>query len=378
VDVYEFDWPRWAQPLLGASAVVVGLLVATQRLAYPNPGLSTALVALAVLPWVLTALNVRIPMWICPAVVIGCVLALLRQPVNNDFAPFLLVLGAGTSAIVFRPVASIPLAAAAAGGMVGYELAGVFQSAAAWVFGIFFAWFLGFAFRYQLKLYLELQCAQEGLAAKAATDERQRVAREVHDVIAHSLSVTMLHLTGARLALQSGERDEALEALADAERAGREAMGDIRRTVGLLSPSTSTNGAAGAPVPAPPEPAAADIVDLVSAYRGAGLDVEFAVRGKLTNVSPTVGLALYRIAQESLANVAKHAPGAAARITVDVANGSARLTTRNPASGSQTSSDEGGLGLRGMRERTELLGGTFRAGPDDGAWEVQAIVPLGT
>src|SRR5207302_583950 len=82
---------------------------------------------------------------------------------------------------------------------------------------------------------------------------------------------------------------------------------------------TSTNGAAGAPVPAPPEPAAADIVDLVSAYRGAGLDVEFAVRGKLTNVSPTVGLALYRIAQESLANVAKHAPGAAARITVDVA-----------------------------------------------------------
>ena len=376
MDIKEYPWPRWTDPLLGGSAAVVGVVIAVQRHAFTQPGLSTLLIVLAVLPWLLFAFRVPFPMYLCPPIVIGCVLVLLAHPVRNDFAPFLLVLGAGTTAIVTGPVFSIGVAAADAGVMLGYELAGTFYGAGIWIFGIFFAWFLGFGFRYQLKVYGELKVAQADLAEKAATDERQRVAREVHDVIAHSLTVTMLHLTGARLALQSGERDEAVEALAEAERTGRQAMNDVRRTVGLLSPSSS--GGNGSTSPAAPEPSAADIADLVAAYRAAGLDVDIAVRGPLTDVSPTVGLALYRIAQESLANVAKHAPGSAAAVSVDVENGTVRLTTRNPVMGAASvgTGDYGGIGVRGMRERTELLGGSFSAGPNDGAWEVQSVVPL--
>ena len=96
-------------------------------------------------------------------------------------------------------------------------------------------WLVGYLMHTQRRLMIEQEGAQAALAEHAAGDERRRIAREVHDVIAHSLSITLLHLTGARRGLQQdGDIDEAVDALEQAEQLGRQAMGDIRRTVGLL------------------------------------------------------------------------------------------------------------------------------------------------
>ena len=148
----------------------------------------------------------------------------------------------------------------------------------------------------------DLKAAEVGLAEKAATDERQRIAREVHDVIAHSMTVTMLHVTAARLAVARGDDDAATEALLEAERAGRESLNEIRHTVGLLR--TEPDGGIEAP-----QPGAGDIVQLVDGFAEAGVDVRLAVEGGLGRVSPPVGLTLFRVVQESLANAVRHQPG---------------------------------------------------------------------
>ena len=160
-------------------------------------------------------------------------------------------------------------------------------------------WLLGYLMRTQRLLLAEQIEAQEMLAEHAAADERRRIAREVHDVIAHSLSVTLLHVTGARRALQQDrDVDDAVEALEQAERLGRQAMADIRRTVGLLDRG---------PTKTTPEPGIDDIGVLVDDFARAGLDVTLRIDGATQRVSAAVGLALYRITQESLANIAKHA-----------------------------------------------------------------------
>ena len=120
------------------------------------------------------------------------------------------------------------------------------------------------------------QGGEVGLAEKAATDERQRIAREVHDVIAHSMTVTMLHVTAARLAVARGDDDAATEALLEAEKAGRESLNEIRHTVGLLR--TEPDGGIEAP-----QPGVGDIVQLVDGFAEAGVDV------RLDSMAPSTG-----------------------------------------------------------------------------------------
>ena len=133
----------------------------------------------------------------------------------------------------------------------------------------------------------------------------------MHDVIAHSLSVTLLHVTGARHALQQDrDIDDAVGALSDAERLGRQAMADIRRTVGLLE-AGRTNGSSPTMTP---EPGIADIPELINDFVQAGLPITLRTDGEPDQVSAAVGLALYRITQESLANIAKHAPASKAQV----------------------------------------------------------------
>lgn len=190
----------------------------------------------------------------------------------------------------------------------------------------------------------------------------------MHDVIAHSLSVTLLHVTGARRGLQEDrDIDDAVEALEQAERLGRQAMADIRRTVGLL------DGAVGR---AAPEPGVADIVTLVEDFVRAGLAVGYEPSGNSHDgVSAAAGLALYRIAQESLANIAKHAPDAVSHMTLEVSDSVAVLTVSNGLPVPAAACAEG-RGLRGMRQRVELLGGRIDAGPADDGWTVRAVIPL--
>ena len=223
----------------------------------------------------------------------------------------------------------------------------------------------------QARLVLQLRAAQEDLAREARAAERRRIAREIHDVAAHTLAVTMLQLTGVRLLLQRTSGDHrAVEALAQAEVLGRQGLDDVRRTVGLLADAATPGGA--------PLPGAADLAALVGEYRAAGVDVGLDVRGDPAELPTSVGLALYRIAQEGLANATRHAPGAVVSVDVQI-DQKVLLRVRNGPARHHVSGvrpeRSSGLGLPGMRERAELLGGTLSAGRDRDGWLVECTLP---
>ncbi|MFL6088992.1 MAG: sensor histidine kinase [Aeromicrobium sp.] len=219
-------------------------------------------------------------------------------------------------------------------------------------------------------LFAERQARAEAYE-RATLAERDRIAREIHDLVAHSLSVTMLQVTAARQILNdlpdpTGEVGEAVDALADAERVGRQAMADIRQTVSGLSATSARQ----------PLPTIDDLGALVDQFRTAGQAVDFHAAGDLSHLPAPVGLGLYRIVQESLANVVKHGDGGKAVVDLEVTCRQARLTVRNAAPGARVPVDGLGTGLAGMKARIEQLGGHLTAGRGGEAWIVQAVVPL--
>ncbi|RBO96873.1 sensor histidine kinase [Nocardia puris] len=300
----------------------------------------------------------------------------LVQPVDNDIAPFVLVLVVGEVSAIASARVGVAIAAGAIGQLVLFDVfapsigapAGQLDAVSMYAIGVLLGLMCGLMLQYQRRFLYQERDYQEIRAARAAEEERRRIAREVHDVIAHSLSVTLLHLTAARRALQTDrDVDEAVDALVDAERLGRQAMADIRRTVGLLDQRPATTA---------PEPGIGDIEDLVGDFVRAGLDVRYRPDPDVSPVSAAVGLALYRIGQESLANVVKHAPGASATVRLSVGTTSAALTVGNTLPEGPPAHPGHGMGLTGMRQRVELLGGRFSAGPHDDGWQVRAEFPL--
>jgi signal transduction histidine kinase len=290
-------------------------------------------------------------------------------PVPTDFAPLILALMVGEVGSMTPRLAGLLATASATAVLLIASALHRLDAVALYLGIVGMAWLVGYLMRTQQLLMLAQQQAQAQLAEHAAADERRRIAREVHDVIAHSLSVTLLHVTGARRGLQQDrDVDDAVEALEQAEHLGRQAMADIRRTVGLLD---------GAPMKIAPEPTVADISSLVDDFVHAGLDIDLDIDGPVDRVSSAIGLALYRITQESLANIAKHSPDSQSTVTLAISRASATLTIANrlPAAVAATTACEG-RGLRGMRQRVELLGGTIDIGPSDNGWSVRADVPL--
>jgi signal transduction histidine kinase len=291
-------------------------------------------------------------------------------PLDYDFAPFLLVLMVGHVTGCAGVRRALVVLAAGLAIAVGLSVTGYLPASAAtiWAAAMVVSLDIGFVIRSQ-QLRIESQEREHAAREQQAVlEERQRIAREVHDLVAHSLSVTMLHLTAARRDLEDGEGTaEAVEALREAERVGRQAMSDVRRTVGLL-------GDAGPPEP--PAPTVEDVEVLVADFRAAGMDVELTTSGDLAQVPPATGLGLYRIVQESLTNVARHCPRAAATVSLDVASDPGRLTVRNrlPADAVR---GPGGSGLSGMAQRAELLGASLTAGRLAGDWVVQVELPRG-
>lgn len=364
--------PAWAVWVPVAGSAALGVAVAAQRDWHP---LAIATVIVITAMAALDTVTDRIPTFISAVIVIGGVMVLMPFHEPADLAPFYLVVLAALVAAEHEAWVSLTVAAA---GAVAFALTAgdewAHEGVLIWAIGIAFGWMGGASVRAHLRLYGELQVAQADLAERAASDERQRIAREIHDVIAHSLTVTMLHLTGARLALESGDRDEARDALLEAERLGRQSLGDIRRTVGLLGPAASTS----------PMPSASDLPELVNGYRDAGLDVSYAVDGDPGSLSLATGLGFYRITQEALANAVRHAPGSSARVRLDIGPDEVRLAIANTApvrvAAGRTAGDAddrpGGMGVDGMRERALLLGGRLSAGPmPEGGWRVEAVVP---
>jgi signal transduction histidine kinase len=239
-----------------------------------------------------------------------------------------------------------------------------------WTAATVFIWLASRGLARQERLLAELRAAQDDLAGEAAAAERRRIAGEIHDVVAHSLAVMVLHLTGARMLLQRDGADaRAVAAIAEAESQGRQSLEDVRRTVGLLREEAPGGTAL-------PLPRATDLPALVGQYRAAGLAVSLDAEGALGELPASTGLALYRIVQEALANVVKHAPGSNASVELTV-GAAARLRVRNSLPTAWIGPTETcGHGVAGMRERAELLGGQVTAGREDGAWVVEATLPL--
>jgi signal transduction histidine kinase len=220
----------------------------------------------------------------------------------------------------------------------------------AWLAGVTLATAFSVLIRHDRDLLRQLRQAQAGLAERARAQERNRIARELHDVIGHTLTVSLLHVQSARLAVEHDPADAA-RALAEAERLGRECLAEVRTTVGMLREDDTADRTA-------PLPGAGGLPALVEQFRSAGADVTLAVEGDITALPATIGLAVYRIAQEALTNAVKHARthefsvvlrGEGNVISLEVVDRGVGFDVQARASN--------GLGLLSMRERLALIGG---------------------
>jgi signal transduction histidine kinase len=236
----------------------------------------------------------------------------------------------------------------------------------AWLAASTLTFLLGLLLRRQFELVERLRAAQAGLAEKARAQERNRIARDLHDVIAHTLTVSLLHVMSARLAVEHDPADAA-RSLAEAERLGRESLAEVRTVVGMLREDGDMSRFA-------PPPGADGLAALVERFQAAGGDVTLLLDGDTAGLPATVGLALYRILQEALTNVVKHAAGSATVVRLAVDPAAVRLSVHSmgePGTGSGS-----GLGVISMRERAESVGGRCEAGPAHPGWAVRALFPL--
>src|SRR5690606_9021050 len=212
-----------------------------------------------------------------------------------------------------------------------------------------------------------LEREQHLRAETAIAAERTRIAREMHDVVAHRVSLMVLHAGG----LEVSAPDERTAEIAELIRTtGREALSELREILGVLR-----NGEA---APTAPQPVLDDVGSLIDAACAAGANVDLTTTGTPRPLNAQVERTAYRVVQEALTNAVKHAPGAEidvridygrTALTVTVVNGPATVKVANPV-------PDSGYGLIGLRERLALVGGTFVAGPlADGGWWVRAIIP---
>jgi signal transduction histidine kinase len=216
---------------------------------------------------------------------------------------------------------------------------------------------------------VELEHEREENARLAVAEERARIARELHDVVAHNLSIMVLQAGAERRAI-GDERPQTTEALATIEDTGRTAMAEMRRLLGMLRRSDDELALA-------PQPSLRYLDDLVSQVRDAGLPVDLRIEGEPRAVAPGVDLSAYRIIQEALTNALKHAGPARARVTVRYGDNELDIEIADDGSGAAATAPAGGHGLVGMRERVALFGGDLAAGRRlSGGYVVRAKLPL--
>jgi signal transduction histidine kinase len=227
-------------------------------------------------------------------------------------------------------------------------------------------WLVGRIARRRHDAALQVERRADERAEEAATLERERIAREMHDAVSHSLASIVMQAGGAQDVL---ERDpqRAGAALASIESTARQGLGEMRRLLGLL-------GDGGAP--RDPQPGLARLGELLDGARRAGLEVESTVAGDRRPLPPAVDVSAYRIVQEALTNSMKHAGRCRATVVVRFGEGDLELEIADDGPGA-AASDGRGRGLAGMRERVAVLGGAFSAGPrpDGSGFRVSARIP---
>lgn len=225
-----------------------------------------------------------------------------------------------------------------------------------------------------------LEVERDQQARIAAAGERARIAREMHDIVAHSLSVVIAQADGGRYAA-AHDPAAAERALTTVAETGRAALADMRRLLGVLRTDADPEPSPvhpGGPVDLTPQPAVEDVEQLVAQVRSSGVRVSLVRMGTPRRLPPGTGLTVYRICQESLTNVLKHAgPEPTATVLLQWTPTSLLLEVVDDGRGASADDDGAGHGVLGMRERAAMLGGSLTAGPrPGGGYRVRAEIPV--
>ncbi len=241
---------------------------------------------------------------------------------------------------------------------------------------VFTIWYIGRRIRMRgdyLRLLQEraahLEREQAAEARRAVAEERTRIARELHDVVAHQVSLMTVQ-AGAAKTVAADDPEGARQAMEAVEKAGRQALDELRHLMGILRPETEVDGFG-------PQPGLADVPRLVEHLGEAGLDVSLTMDRVQTDLPARVDLSTYRIVQEALTNVLKHAgPNARTEVRVSTDNHEVAIEVLDNGQGA-TILPGSGHGIPGMRERAQLLGGSLDAGPrPGGGFQVVAHLPI--
>ena len=376
------DWRSWTSPLDLAIAGGIALWASLEALLVPstNPvgqfGFALAISA----PLVVRR---RFPALVMVVVAAALVLHAAIAGADATFNPFPSLLVA-TFTVAERIAAwwlaamlgLLPIAAMLAAHVLGYFGSPGIETAGT-VFLVFFVgatWAAGRLVRHRALTLPRTRDSSDRLAADAVASERTRIARELHDIVAHALSIVALQAGAAEQFLDK-DVERSRRHLQLTRRTAQEALDEMRHLLGVLR----EDGVAYAP-----QPGVSGLADLVAETVAAGHPCRLEVGDEVAGVPDGLGLAVYRLVQESLTNVRKHAPGADVSVrvergdrvvTVEVVNGP-------PASGAEAAAGDvrgSGRGLPGMGERVRVYGGTLEAGPtDDGGWRVHAELPVGS
>jgi signal transduction histidine kinase len=351
-------------------AVAVALIAA---LTDPSSAADLLVGAVAVAAFALWAYAPGVPLWALSAAVIAPVAVAQHsgqlEPLMFEVSLLAFVIGRWASPLGYAIGLGVLAVAAPVATSVIQDPSEI--AVGIWMIGIALPWVLGRAAAQQGRLAAELYATRRELARQAVLAERRDIGRDVHDLVGHGLAAVLLQVTSARHVLRR-DPASAEEALLEAEAIGRRSMADLRRTIGVLRSDEVEV--------APPVPSAREIPTLVEEARATGLAVELHVSGDLAPIAQSVGAALYRVAQESLANAVRHAPQAQTVLQLEVADGQVSLvaeTTGPLEAATGDPPERPRYGLIGMRERVSALGGEFAAGPTVDGWRVSCRLPAG-
>ncbi|HEY6962722.1 MAG TPA: sensor histidine kinase [Gaiellaceae bacterium] len=332
-----------------------------------HPGVDVVLAALWSLPYLARRLNPTVPPFVAAAAL--AMLGLVEGAGTTDMSmPFLAALVTAVSfGLLADPRNRIAgwIAIVGAAAVVDYRSTGTIADFFFTTLILSLAWAFGFTLATRSEQARELRervAAAErdrsAAAERAAAEERTRIARELHDVVAHSVSVMVVQTSGVRRLLHE-EQEREREALLSVERIGREALAEMRRMLGVMRTGEPEVAALA------PQPGLQNLDRLIAQIQEAGLPVTLRVEGERRELPPGIDLSAYRIVQEGLTNALKHAKGAHADVVVRYEDAAVSVEVADDGPG-LNGSDAYGHGLVGMRERVAVYGGTLEAGPRDG------------
>ena len=229
-------------------------------------------------------------------------------------------------------------------------------------------WLAGLVIGALVNRNIRLREEQADIAERAVIEERARIARELHDVVSHAISVTVLQARGARRSLDD-DPVAAREALEAIEQTNAQALGDMRRLLAVLRDTEADTTTA-------PQPSLARVDELIGPVRDSGAPVTLVIEGEGRDVPPGVDLSAYRIVQEALTNVLRHAPGAPTSVTLEYGAAELVVSVTNAAPSGRGPMPGTGNGLVGIHERVAVVGGEVHVGAtDDGGFGVRARLP---